>query len=220
MTLKAFLFDLDGTLIDSERFHYACWEETLAEYGVSINYEDWIRHYAGIPLPANARTLTEKYHIALPLDEFIARREALTYERLKTSNIGLMPYAQEFLNFLVSKKLRIALVTSSPGADVGLILEKNGLRKYFEVIITRSDVTHSKPDPESYTVCREKMGLLQAECIAFEDTLNGTKSAKAAGIMCFAIQENKEEHAKLAVADKVFPNFNEAKAFLIARQLV
>lgn len=220
MALKAFLFDLDGTLIDSERFHYNCWEEMLGKFGISINYEDWIRNYAGIPLPVNARTLVEKYAIPMPLEEFTKEREALTLTRLKTTDIGMMPYAIEFLDFLVARKLRISLVTSSPADDVTLILSKTGLKKYFEQIITRTDVTHSKPDPESYLVCARKMNVDVKDCIAFEDTLNGTRSAKAAGMICYAIQVNSADKEKLSVADHVFADFELSRVSLLESGLI
>jgi HAD superfamily hydrolase (TIGR01509 family) len=122
-----------------------------------------------------------------------------------------MPYVTEVLDFFESKSLTMALVTSSPRKDVDAIIERKDLSKYFKLIITRSEVTKSKPDPESYNICVEKLGLAKDECIAFEDTINGLKSAKAAGLTCIVIQSNTEEHLKLAIADKLFLDFRETK---------
>lgn len=213
--LKALLFDLDGTLIDSEFFHFECWNEILEESGVTLTYEDWLKNYAGIPLPTNAQNLIEKYNITTPLAEIIERRERLTLERLKTKDVNLMPYVIEVLDFFQAKDLVLALVTSSPRKDVEAIFERNGLSKYFKLIITRSEVSKSKPDPESYNTCVEKLGLNKDECIVFEDTINGIRSAKAAGLTCIAIQQNTEEHQNLSLADQLFLDFNEAKAYLI-----
>lgn len=95
--IKALLFDLDGTLIDSEYFHYECWNEILEEYNVRLTYPDWLKNYAGIPLPVNAKNLLEKYAIDASLPEVVKRREALTLERLKTKDVNLMPFALEVI---------------------------------------------------------------------------------------------------------------------------
>jgi HAD superfamily hydrolase (TIGR01509 family) len=114
----------------------------------------------------------------------------------------------------------IALVTSSPRQDVEAVFERNGLGKYFSLIITRTEVTKSKPDPESYNVCREKLGLAKEDCLVFEDTINGIKSAKAAQLTCYAIQSNTDEHHKLNIADKLFLDLLAAKNHLIENDLV
>jgi len=220
MALKALLFDLDGTLIDSEFFHFECWNEILEEFDVELSYADWLKNYAGVPMPANAARLIETYNIAAPLPHIIEKREDLTLERLKTKDVNLMPYVADVLEYFREQNLTLALVTSSPRQDVEAVFERNGLGKYFTLIITRTEVTKSKPDPESYLVCVEKLGLLKEECLVFEDTINGIKSAKAAGLTCIAIQSNTDEHHKLTIADQLFLDFNQAKEYLINESLI
>src|ERR1700730_13429604 len=105
--LKALLFDLDGTLIDSEFFHFECWNEILEESGVKLTYEDWLKNYAGVPLPTNAKNLIEKYNISTPLLEIIERRENLTLERLKTKDVNLMPHVADILEYFHEKDLTL-----------------------------------------------------------------------------------------------------------------
>ena len=218
--IKALLFDLDGTLIDSEKFHFDCWNEFLLPYGVKLELKDWLTNYAGIPLPQNAKTLIERYKIDADLTDFTARREHLTYEGFKTKDISLMPFALEFVQYFYEKGLTLAVVTASPRVDVEAVFERNGLAKYFKLFITRTDVSKSKPDPESYNVCVERLGLQQDECLVFEDTVNGVKSAKAAGITCYAIQNNVRAHLKLKIADELFLSFAHAKAFILQNELI
>ena len=220
MALKALLFDLDGTLIDSEFFHFECWNEILEEFDVELSYSDWLKTYAGVPMPANAARLIETYNIIAPLPQLIEKREHLTLERLKTKDVNLMPYVADVLEYFREQNLRLALVTSSPRQDVEAVFERNGLGRYFELIITRTEVTKSKPDPESYLLCVEKLGLQKEECLVFEDTINGVKSAKAAGLTCIAIQSNTDEHHKLTIADKLFLDFNQAKEYLVSEGLI
>lgn len=218
--IKALLFDLDGTLIDSEKFHFDCWNEFLHPFGVTLELKDWLTNYAGIPLPQNAKTLIERYKIDTDLAGFIARREQLTYEGFKTKDIALMPFALEFIQFFYEKGLTLAVVTASPRVDVDAVFERNGLAKYFKVFITRTDVSKSKPDPESYQVCVERLGLQKDECLVFEDTVNGVKSAMAAGITCYAIQSNVRAHLKLKIANELFLSFANARKFILDHELI
>lgn len=213
--IKALLFDLDGTLIDSEKFHFDCWNEFLCQYHVQLDFKDWLTNYAGIPLPHNARTIMSRYKIDEDPDRFIHRREQITLEGFETKDIKLMPFALDFVEYFYQKGLTLAVVTASPRADVEAVFRKNGLAKYFSVFITRSDVSKSKPDPESYNLCVEKLGLAKEDCLVFEDTLNGVKAAVAAGITCYAIQNNIRAHLKLKAADQLFLNFSHAKNYML-----
>jgi len=214
--LKAILFDLDGTLIDSEHFYFECWNEILAEVGAQLTFDDWLNNYAGMAMPANAQKLIDTYGIKGPLDELVKRRERLTIERFKTTDVSLMPFVPEILNFFRDKGLTMAVVTSSVRKDVDTIFERNGLKHYFKLIITRSEVANYKPHPESYNACCEQLGISKDECLVFEDTINGLTAAKAANLVCYAIQSNTAEHHKLQAADKIFLDLNEAKEYLLA----
>ncbi|MFD2284637.1 HAD-IA family hydrolase [Pedobacter petrophilus] len=218
--IKALLFDLDGTLIDSEKFHFDCWNEFLHEFGVKLDFKDWIANYAGIPLPQNAKTITDKYKINADLDNFIIRREQLTRYGFEHNDIELMPHALDFVRYFYEKGLTLAVVTASPRADVEAVFNRNGLAKYFTLFVTRTDVSKSKPDPESYNICVEKLGFRKEECLVFEDTINGVKSAMAAGITCYAIQSNVRAHLKLKIADELFLSFANAKEFMLNKQLI
>ncbi|NMN38151.1 HAD family hydrolase [Pedobacter sp. SG918] len=218
--IKALLFDLDGTLIDFEKFHFDCWNKFLCTYEVRLDFKDWLANYAGIPLPKNAKTIIDRYKIEEDLEGFISRREKITFDGFRTTDIQLMPFALEFIKFAYEKGLTLAVVTASPKIDVEAVFERNGLAKYFSLFITRTDVSKSKPDPESYNLCVERLGLEKDECLVFEDTLNGVKSALAAGITCYAIQSNVRAHQKLKIADELFLSFANAKEFMLQRALI
>ena len=213
--INTLLFDLDGTLIDSEHFHFECWNEILQDYNTQLTIEEWVAHYAGVPMPTNAYSLIKKFNLLVTHAELVQRRENLTIELLKTKEINLMPFALETLEYFADKGFTMALVTGSPRQDVEAIFAKNNLGRFFKLIITRSEVVNSKPHPESYELCINTLGIAKEECIVFEDTANGVKSAKAAGLVCYAIQSNSVEHHKLDLADKIFSDFNMAKLYLL-----
>lgn len=209
--LKALLFDLDGTFIDSEHFHYDCWVEILKEFSETITYEDWTKNYAGIPLPSNCENLKKRFNLPIPLEELIKWRERLSKEGFANKDIQLMPHALETIQFFKAQGLKTALVTASPRVDVELIFKRNGLGHYFDTMVTRTDVPQTKPDPACYNLACELLGLEKEDCIAFEDTVNGLRAAKAAGITCYVVQHDASQHEKLALADRIFLDLKEAR---------
>lgn len=218
--IKAFLFDLDGTIIDSEQFHFDRWNEFLQPYNITIDFKDWLNNYAGIPLPQNAKNIISKYKIETDYLTFVSEREQLTNNGFKNIDIHLMPHVLDFIAYFYEKGITLAVVTASPRPDVEAVFNRNGLAKYFKLFVTRTDVSKSKPDPESYLVCVEKLGITKEECLVFEDTLNGVKSGVAAGIKTFGVQNNIRLHQKLKIADELFLNFAHVKSFLISQNLV
>ncbi len=213
--LKAILFDLDGTLVDSEHFYFDCWNEILAEVGAQLTYDDWVDNYAGTTIYVNAQRLKEKYRLHTPIDDLVAQRRELTIARFRTTDVNLMPFVQECLEFYKSKGLRMAVATSSQREDVDAIFSRNGLAHYFEFMVTRTEVENGKPHPESYLKCVEKLGIEKSDCIVFEDTLTGLTAAKAAGLVCYIVQANTSEHPKLAAAGKIFIDLKQAYEFLV-----
>ncbi|WP_432710894.1 HAD family hydrolase [Pedobacter sp.] len=220
MKFKAILFDLDGTLVDSELFHFECWNEILKESEVRLTYSDWLNAYAGIPLAQNASTLIKKYALNTTLDELIRRREILSIQRMMDTEVPLMYYTKEILDYFSQMPLTMALVTGSNKDEVNTLFKKNGLNKYFEIIVTNNDVKQPKPNPECYNLCRTQLGLEKKDCLVFEDTVNGLKAAKAAQLTCIAIQRHEQQHASLHQADRIFLNFEQAKDYLLSQGLV
>jgi beta-phosphoglucomutase len=213
--LKAVLFDLDGTLIDSEYFHYQCWVDILQKFSKSMTYEEWVEKYAGIPLPENCATMIQVYQLDIALPDLMEWRERQSITGFKTRDIELMPYVLETIKYYKEKGLKLAVVTASPRPDVEAIFQRNGLASYFDLMITRTDVSVSKPDPECYNLCCKQLDVNKDECIVFEDTLNGLKAAKAAGLTCYVIQHDESQHQKLAMADKIFLDLRAAREQII-----
>lgn len=152
----------------------------------------------------------------MALDELVEYRRQLTIDRFKTTDVPLMPFVPETLEFYRGNGIRMTIATSSQREDVEATFNRNGLRHYFEFMVTRSDVTHGKPHPESYLTCVERLGIDKSHCIVIEDTPTGVAAAKAAGLVCYAVQSNITEHPKLTDADRIFADLNEAQNYISA----
>jgi len=213
--IKAVLFDLDGTLIDSEYFYYSNWAPIFsAEFGLEISFSDWINEYAGHTLVRNVNYLKERHHIETT-EEFMWKLTRANYAKADMRSISLMPFAKEILVFLKEKGIRVGLVTSSYQTTVDAVLGNHGLLDYFEFFVTRELVEHAKPNAEPYLLALDKLGLAKEEVMAVEDTITGATAARNAGLFCVAISKHPVEQNKLiGNADVLFDNLDELLVLL------
>ncbi|MEM7551618.1 MAG: HAD family phosphatase [Bacteroidota bacterium] len=215
MGIKAIFFDFDGTLVNSEGFHFNCWNETLSKFNTSLEWDYYVHNYAGIPTPENAEALVEKFSLPIQTGRLTEMMEDIGKQHSEIHVPELMPFAEEVIKFFGNKGLKLAIVTGSPRHDLSSFFSKVDLEKYFDFVVTRDDVGQSKPHPESYEMARQKSGFEKEEIIVFEDTANGTASAADAGLKCFAIQKETSLHYKLLRANSIFSDLQEAKGFVV-----
>lgn len=213
-TIKAVLFDLDGTLIDSEYFYFSSWAPILEDsFGLILSFEDWIREFAGHTLVRNVAYLKEQYQIDTT-EDYMWKRTREAYSKSSMLNVNLMPYAKEVLAMLREKGIRMGLVTSSYQTTVDTVLGNHGLLDCFEFFVTREQVEHAKPNPEPYLLALTKLGLNAREVLAVEDTITGTTSASAAGLMCIGVSKHSTERERIAPkATVLFHDLNEVMAY-------
>lgn len=209
------LFDLDGTLIDSEYFYYSNWAPILSSsFGLAITFEDWIHEYAGHTLVRNVNYLNERYGFDTT-EEYMWKATRANYAKSDMRAIELMPYAKEILIDLKNRDIRIGLVTSSYQTTVDTVLGHHGLLDYFEFFITREVVAQPKPNGEPYLRALEKLGLHKENVVAVEDTITGVTSAKAAGLQCIAVSKHDtERHRLLAKSDILLRSMDELLPFV------
>ncbi|MEQ8241470.1 MAG: HAD family phosphatase [Cyclobacteriaceae bacterium] len=215
--IKSILFDFDGTLIDSEHFHFTSWNIILKEYGHDMTYDYYNEYCVGVPATQNVKDVINRYNLPITDEELLEKGEQLTRIRMSSHQPVLMPFAMELVTYFHDLGLPLAIVTGSPRIDLDDTLSKVPLRKYFDQIITRTDVVKSKPDPESYLRAIEVMGFKAEEYLVLEDTYTGSQSAKAAGLTCIGVQSHTIIKKQLErVTDAVFGDLMEAKEYIVA----
>jgi beta-phosphoglucomutase len=188
MSHKALLFDLDGVLVDTAKYHFVAWKALADELGIRFTLQDNERlkgvsrmRSLEIILEIGGRTMSQQEK-----EDCCNRKNELylTYIR-KMSKDEVFPGVREFLVAAHEKGYRIALGSASKNSR--LILERLELTDLFDEIVDGTKVTRAKPDPEVFTVGAQLLGVKNEECIVFEDAVAGIQAAHAGGMAAVGV---------------------------------
>jgi len=201
-----FIFDLEGVIVDTAKYHYLAWKKVANEFGFQFT-EAQNELFKGVSRKRCLEILLEIGGIKASQQQFDRWMEEknndyLAYiDRMDESEI--LPNVPWVLEYLKNKQVPIALGSASKNAVP--ILEKVKLSDYFSVVIDGNQVTKAKPDPEVFLMAAEKMGLAAADCVVFEDALAGIEAANNAQMTSIGIGDAKV----LNTARFVFGSFKE-----------
>lgn len=178
--IKAALFDMDGLLIDSEKVYRDCWIQAARELGYAFDEEK------ALTLRSLDKTLANELFIGWFSDKTAyervkARRKEIMNEKIRQEPLQGKPGARRLICELEKHGIKSAVVTASPQKRAQMHLESVGLNGLFETIITTEDVKKGKPFPDVYLYAAGELGVKPEDCLAFEDSPNGVKSAHDAG---------------------------------------
>ncbi|AFH39782.1 HAD family hydrolase [Thermus thermophilus] len=207
--VKAILFDLDGTLADTDPLHLLAWQEVLKPYGLKVDPAFYRERISGRLNPEIVRDL-------LGLEGEEAERLIATKEaRFRELAQGLkpLPGLPEFLEKIQEKGLSWGVVTNAPRENAHHVLKALGLRP--PLLVLAEEVGRGKPDPLPYRVALERLGVAPEEALAFEDSPSGVRSAVGAGIPTYALLTGHRAKDLLEAGAKgVFRDFREALGLL------
>ncbi len=197
---KGFIFDLDGVIVDTAKYHYLAWKEIANE----LNFEFTLAHNERLKGVSRLRSLDILLEIGginktQPEREQLASKKNKTYlELIKNLDFNdLLPGTQLFITEAKNEAIKIALGSASKNA--AYILKKLGVSHLFDARIDGTMVSKAKPDPEVFTKAAKLLGLNPANCLVFEDAQAGIEAAKNAGMKCIGIGDSNILHS----ADKV-----------------
>lgn len=194
MSIKAVLFDLDGTLIDTERCYQTVWPKAVAHFGFEMTREQALM-LRSLGRPFAPRQFKEWYGDSFNYDEVRAYRKELFEEMIAREGLKLKPYAEEILKYLKERGVMISTATATDEERTTRYLTKVGLIDYFDKICCATQVKEGKPSPDLYLYAAEQVGFSKDECIAVEDAPNGVRSAAAAGIRTVYIPDTNDDEA-------------------------
>jgi len=206
--LKAVLFDLDGIIVDTAKYHYLAWKKLADREGIYFD-EKINERLKGVSRMASLNIILERSSRVYSEEEKQKMTEIKNnwyremIGQLKPDEI--LPGVVDFLKSLKKHGIKSAICSASKSTT--FIADKLGITEYFDTIVGRQDITKSKPDPEVFLVAAERLGVLPGECVVFEDAYAGLEGAKSAGMKALGLGDPDI----LTNADVVYKDMTEVK---------
>ncbi len=208
--VKAVLFDLDGTLVDS----MSMWKEIDVDYLNRFDIpvpETLQQDIEGLSMYQTAVYFKETFGIEDSLEDIQNTWNSMAYDKY-TNEVPLKPYVREFLENLKIKGILCGIATSNSRFLTEAILKSHGIEEYFLTMVTGDEVKNGKPEPEVYLTASSKLSVSPKDCIVFEDLPVGIIAGKRAGMKVYAVEDiysMKDKEEKMRLADHYITSYEE-----------
>ncbi len=189
---KAFIFDLNGTMINDMDYHVKAWHRIFNDHGANISLERMKEECYGKNFEVIERVMPGKF--SEKEKEKMSYSKEEEYQREFRPFLRLLPGLDEFLVNAKQAGIPMAIGSAAITFNVDYVLDGLDIRNYFSAIVSADDVTKSKPDPETFLKCAMQLGLPPGDCIVFEDAPKGVEAALNAGMKCVVITLLHEAH--------------------------
>ena len=194
--IKALIFDLDGTLIDTEKYYRVYWPKALEHFGYQMNDEQALS-MRSLGMPFAKEHFKEMFGDDLDYLEVRNYRRQIMKEVLDEGNISLKPGVFELMDYLKDKNIKRVVATATEVNKAKVYLKKVGILDCFDEVVSTSMVECGKPAPDVYLLACKSIKCNPADCIAVEDSPNGVKSAYNAGCRVIMVPDQTEPEEEL-----------------------
>lgn len=221
MNACAAIWDMDGTLVDTAELHFQAWKETAAELSQPFSRADFAATFG----KRNPEIIHQLWGNRYSNDEIRAigeRKEVLYRAAARKHGVNLLPGVRASLEGLRAAGFRQAIGSSAPRANLDLILELTGTATFFAAVVSMEDTERGKPDPQTFLIAANTLGVEPAHCVVFEDAPAGVQAAKAGGMKCIAVSfvgHHSEDTLRKAGADLVVKNLEQVSVDRVGRIL-
>lgn len=216
MNINGIIFDLDGVIVDTAKYHYLAWKSIAEELGINFTLQD-NEKLKGVSRVRSLEIILQIGNISLNEEsklEYCERKNELYLQHIADMDeTEILPGVQSFLNKIKDKNIKIALGSASKNAT--FILEKLKLSKMFDAIVDGLKVSKAKPDPEVFLIAAQELGLSPEECIVFEDAIAGVEAAHNAGVRVIGVGDA----SSLSKADVVVETLKDINLEIIKQSL-
>ena len=199
------LFDMDGVIVDNHVYHYNAWKAIAKNYNLDFNEKYYLNNMNGRAIREVVRFLqndaSEQEVRRIGIEKEICYRRL--YQPYLSPTKGLLSFLSQAHGF----NIPMSIGTSAPKENVDFTINGLGISHYFKSILDDRSVNKGKPHPEIYQKCAQSIGLLNQQCLVFEDALSGIEAGKAAGSKVIALSTTHEKSA--LNADLIINDFSE-----------
>ena len=208
--LKAVIFDMDGVIIDSEPEHMKMENEIYKEMGIVVTEEEH-HSFVGTTSHYMWEYLKNKHKLSESIEALVDydRDRYFKYLNSGECEITLIHGVKELIEDLHDNGTKLAIASSSPLNVIETIARKFELEQFFQAFVTGDYVKRSKPEPDIFLFAAEQLGVSPAECIVIEDSHNGVRAAKNAGMKCVGINSDAAGRQDIDLADLAINSFKE-----------
>jgi beta-phosphoglucomutase family hydrolase len=184
-----YIFDLDGTLLDTMPLHFEAWEQALQAVGLTRSLEeDFFYSLGGTPTRRVAELMGERYRLKLDPDTVFHHKEALFTAR--QAEVRLIEPVVAFARHMAATH-PLAVASGGPREVVRHSLATSGLAPLFRAVVTADDVEHGKPAPDMFLLAAKQLGVAPERCLVFEDAELGIRAARAAGMQVVHVSSRR-----------------------------
>ena len=212
------IFDMDGTLFDTEKLYRQAWLDVAGEFGEEPNFDLPIAA-CGTNMGEESVRVVERFYPNVDCEKYVNRVLELV-EACRAKKLDLMAGVEEILKFFRDANVKMAVASSAPVEVIEDNLTRKNLRGYFEVVVGGDLVTHGKPAPDIFLLAAKKLNLAAADCYIFEDSFNGIRAAQAAGGAAIMIPDTMQPTDEIKnLCAGIFPNLSEAQQAISEERL-
>ncbi|NII82402.1 MULTISPECIES: HAD family hydrolase [unclassified Pedobacter] len=184
---KAFIFDLNGTMIDDMAFHNQAWHNILTkDLGASISFDAVKKQMYGKNQDLLERVFGVGHFSQEQIDQISIEKEH-RYQAAYKKHLTLIAGLGNFLEKAKQSGIQMAIGSAAIPFNINFVLDNLNIRSFFKAIVSAEDVVNSKPDPETFSKGAEILGVAASECIVFEDAPKGVEAAQNAGMKCVVL---------------------------------
>ncbi|GIO31017.1 MULTISPECIES: HAD family hydrolase [Paenibacillus] len=206
----AFIFDMDGVIIDSEPIHFDVDIKTLGYFGVETTEEE-LERFVGMTNPEMLGIFKRERNLPHSVEEMIEYQLDLKMNILKNLDIGPIEGIRELMEQLDEMNVPMAVASSSPRIFIEGVLAKFGLNHFFQTTVSGEEVPKGKPAPDIYLETAKQLGVDPQHCVVLEDSRNGMLAAKKAGMRCIGYLNPNSGNQNLAEADIQVRSYDEIR---------
>ncbi len=207
---KFVIFDMDGVLVDSEPIHMEL--EKLLFKQLNIDVSTTLHHsFVGMAPKRVWETLIREFSLTHTVEELFQLEKEVKHTELQARQIQCIPAVDTLLATLKENGYRLSVASSSPHLIIDLVLKKLDFRHYFDYVVSSEDVRDGKPSPDIFLEVAQRYQVAPSRFIVIEDSSNGVKAARAAGMKCIGYKSANSGNQDLSLADLVTEDFSQLR---------